>query len=62
MMDTIKMVFDIGLGLAAFRIAWSVDRTQKGILEVQAQQATILTQLTQRITELEFFVRNGLIG
>lgn len=52
-MDTLKLLIDIGLGLAAFKLAWSVDRTQKSMLVVQTQQAQILVELTQRVTSLE---------
>lgn len=52
-MDILKILLDIGLGLAAFRLAWSVDRTQKEMLKVQTQQALILTELTSRVSSLE---------
>jgi hypothetical protein len=52
-MDLLKIALDIGLGLAAFRLAWSVDRTQKEMLKVQTQQAQILMELVARVTSLE---------
>lgn len=51
--ETLKLVIDIGIGLAAFRLAWSVDRTQKEMLKIQAQQANILTELSRRVESLE---------
>lgn len=52
-MDLFNTLIDIGLGLAAFKLAWSVDRTQKEMLKIQAQQATILTELSRRVESLE---------
>lgn len=52
-MDLLKIILDIGLGLAAFRLAWSVDRTQKDMLKVQIQQAQILSELSVRVGHLE---------
>ncbi len=52
-MDLISLLLDVALGAAAFRLAWSVDRTQKKMLEIQAQQAQILANLTIRVEHLE---------
>ena len=52
-MDIITLVVDVCIGLAAFRLAWSVDRTQKDMLKIQAQQALILQELTSRIEKVE---------
>lgn len=52
-MDLIKIILDIGLGLAAFRLAWSVDRTQKKMLEVQTQQAMLIQEILVRVANLE---------
>lgn len=59
-MDLLKILLDIGLGLAAFRLAWSVDRTQKDMLKVQVQQAQILTELGARLSSLELEVKQSL--
>lgn len=48
-----NLLMDIALGAAAFKLAWSVDRTQKKMLEVQAQQANILQQLSDRVSKVE---------
>lgn len=52
-MDLISLLVDVGIGIAAFKLAWSVDRTQKQMLLVQAQQAEILRELTSRIEKVE---------
>jgi hypothetical protein len=59
-MDLISLALDIGLGLCAFRLAWSVDRTQKEMLKTQvemaktqAQQTEILQELILRVNRLE---------
>ena len=52
-MDVISLLLDVAIGAAAFRLAWSVDRTQKEMLKIQAQQAQILTELTSRVEKLE---------
>lgn len=49
----LSLIVDICIGLAAFRLAWSVDRTQKEMLKIQAQQALILQELTTRIEKVE---------
>lgn len=43
-----------GLAISAFKLAWSVDRTQKEMLKIQAQQTLILQELTHRVDKLEF--------
>lgn len=52
-MELINLLINGCLGVAAFRLAWSVDRTQKEMLKIQAQQAVILAELTGRIERLE---------
>lgn len=52
-MNLFSIIMDIGLGIAAFKLAWSVDRTQKEMLKVQSQQALILQELTARVARLE---------
>lgn len=52
-MEILSLVLDIGLGLCAFKLAWSVDRTQKDMLKIQAQQAAILQELLVRVEKLE---------
>lgn len=47
------LLMDIALGAAAFRLAWSVDRSQKSMVKVIEQQATILSELTGRVEKLE---------
>lgn len=53
MSEIIGIVLDICLGAAAFRLAWSVDKSQKAMLKVQEQQANILQELTTRVERLE---------
>lgn len=57
-MDLIKLILDIGVGLCAFKLAWSVDRTQKEMLKIQAQQATILAELSHRVERLELRIHD----
>ena len=52
-MDLLKLVLDIGIGLCAFKLAWSVDRTQKDMLKIQSQQAMMLQDILVRIARLE---------
>lgn len=53
-MDQIfSLIVDIALGAAAFKLAWSVDKSQKAMVEVQRQQADILRELTTRVERLE---------
>lgn len=52
-MELIDLLINGVLGVAAFRLAWSVDRTQKEMLKIQAQQAQILVELTSRVERLE---------
>ncbi len=52
-MELISLLLDVALGAAAFRLAWSVDRTQKSMLEIQGKQTLILQELTIRIEKLE---------
>jgi hypothetical protein len=53
MADIFAIILDIALGAAAFKLAWSVDRSQKSMLKVQTQQAEILRELTTRVERLE---------
>lgn len=49
----LSLIIDICLGAAAFKLAWSVDRTQKAMLVVQERQTVILEELTRRIEVVE---------
>lgn len=40
------VIMDLALGAAAFKLAWSVDRSQKAMAE-------LLKELTHRVTKLE---------
>lgn len=53
MSEIFGMILDIALGAAAFRLAWSVDQSQKAMVKVQTQQADILRELTSRVERLE---------
>lgn len=53
-METLMgLILDIALGAAAFRLAWSVDKSQKAMVAIMNQQAEILRELTQRVERLE---------
>jgi len=52
-MDITRLLLDIGIGVAAFRLAWSVDRTQKAMLLIQTEQTKILGELKHRVEKLE---------
>ena len=52
-MDIYQFIVGGGLALAAIKLAWSVDRTQKEMLKIQAQQALILQELSERVAKLE---------
>lgn len=52
-MDAFNFLADIAVGLAAFKLAWSVDRTQKGMLLVQEQQSKILQEFGERLAKIE---------
>jgi hypothetical protein len=47
------IILDIALGAAAFRLAWSVDKSQKAMVGIMDQQAAILKELTERVERLE---------
>lgn len=49
----VGLLLDIALGAAAFRLAWSVDRSQKQMVQVQLKQTEILRELTTRVERLE---------
>ena len=53
MSELMGIIMDIALGAAAFRLAWSVDKSQKAMVKVQYQQAEILRELTTRVEALE---------
>ena len=53
MSEFVGVILDIALGAAAFRLAWSVDKSQKAMVRVQHQQAEILRELTTRVEALE---------
>lgn len=46
MMEVIAVVLDVALGAAAFKLAWSVDRSQRTM-------AQLLAELTKRVEILE---------
>lgn len=51
--ELVGLILDIALGAAAFRLAWSVDKSQKAMVKVINQQAEILKELTTRVERLE---------
>lgn len=53
MSNLFSTIMDLALGAAAFKLAWSVDRAQKQMVQVQKQQAEILLELTHRVERLE---------
>lgn len=52
-MELISLLLDVAIGAAAFKLAWSVDRTQKKMLVIQAQQATMIQEILRRVDALE---------
>jgi transposase len=53
MSEFVGVILDIALGAAAFRLAWSVDKSQRALVKVQNQQAEILRELVTRVEHLE---------
>lgn len=52
-MDILSAILDLALGAAAFRLAWSVDRSQKTLAAAHQIMAKLLEELTQRVERLE---------